>query len=168
MELKKVHKQDRVRKPQEPYPTTERCRRPLWPPTQCTCIPSSLCCVSNKWTRDASALRWRPERGPASFRSGVGFLRLSNPVLSVYFSQLHPYSKWSFFRNFCPLVKLQGVCKCSIHYMTAILLLIFLSWSRATCTHTCTCKPQMVSSGFKHTSQLLTNMPLCAHVYFHT
>ena len=43
MELKKVHKQDRVRKPQEPYPTTERCRPPPWPPTQCTCIPSSLC-----------------------------------------------------------------------------------------------------------------------------
>ena len=105
MELKKVHKQDRVRKPQEPYPTTERCRPPLWPPTQCTCIPSSLCCVwVTKWTRDASALRWRPERGPASFRSGVGFLRLSNPVLFVHFFQLHPYSKWSFFRNFSPLV----------------------------------------------------------------
>ena len=44
MELKKVHKQDRVRKPQEPYHTSERCRPPLWPPTQCTCIPSSLCC----------------------------------------------------------------------------------------------------------------------------
>ena len=26
MELKKVHKQDRVRNHQEPYPTTERCR----------------------------------------------------------------------------------------------------------------------------------------------
>ena len=106
MELKKVHKQDRVRKPQEPYPTSERCRPPLWPPTQCTCIPSSLCCShTTKWTRDASALRWRPERGPASFLSGVGFLRLSNPVLFVYFFQLHPYSKWSFFRNFFPLVE---------------------------------------------------------------
>ena len=40
-----------------------------------------------KWTRDASALRWRPERGPASFRSGVGFLRLSHPgLVSVLFS----------------------------------------------------------------------------------
>ena len=57
-----------------------------------------------KWTRDASALRWRPERGPASFRSGVGFLRLSNPVLFVYFFQLHPYSKSRFFRNFFSLV----------------------------------------------------------------
>ena len=107
MELKKVKKQDRVRKPQEPYPTSERCRPPLWPPTQCTCIPSSLCCShTTKWTRDASALCWRPERGPASFRSGVGFLRLSNPVLFLYFFQLHPhpYSKWSFFRNFFPLV----------------------------------------------------------------
>ena len=48
---------------------------------------------TTKRTRDASALRWRPERGLASFRSGVGFLRLSNPVLFVYFFQLHPYSK---------------------------------------------------------------------------
>ena len=112
MELKKVQKQDRVRKPQEPYPTSERCRPPLWPPTQCTCIPSSLCCShTTKWTRDASALRWRPERGPASFRSGVGFLRLSNPVLFLYFFQLHPYSKWSFFRNFFPLVYIY-VCVC--------------------------------------------------------
>ena len=36
---------------------------------------------------DASALRWRPERGPASFRSGVGFLKLSHPgLVSVLFS----------------------------------------------------------------------------------
>ena len=48
---------------------------------------------TTKRTRDASALRRRPERGPASFRSGVGFLRLSNPVLFVHFFQLHPYSK---------------------------------------------------------------------------
>ena len=88
-----------------PTPLRNDAGPPLWPPTQCTCIPSSLCCVwVTKWTRDASALHWRPERGPASFRSGVGFLRLSNPVLFVYFFQLHPYSKWSFFRNFFPLV----------------------------------------------------------------
>ena len=43
-----------------------------------------------KWTRDASALRWRPERGPASFRSGVGFLPCCLQVLIV---KLHPYSK---------------------------------------------------------------------------
>ena len=29
-------------------PTTEWCRPPLWPPTQCTCIPSSLCCVQSE------------------------------------------------------------------------------------------------------------------------
>ena len=60
---------------------------------------------TTKRTRDAGALRWRPERGLASFRSGVGFLRLSNLVLFVYFFQLHPYSKWSFFRKFFPLMK---------------------------------------------------------------
>ena len=31
-----------------PTPTSEQCRPPLWPPIQCTCIPSSLWCVSNK------------------------------------------------------------------------------------------------------------------------
>ena len=92
MELKKVHKQDRVSKPQEPYPTTERCR-PL-SGLQRNALASLVHFVTHttKRTRDASALRWRPERGPASFRSGVGFLRLSNPVLFVYFFQLHPYS----------------------------------------------------------------------------
>ena len=62
---------------------------------QCNALASLVHFVAHttKRTRDASALRWRPERGPASFRSVVGFLRLSNPVLFVYFFQLHPYSK---------------------------------------------------------------------------
>ena len=87
-----------------PTHTTERCRPPLWPPTQCTCIPSLLRCVCNKWTRDASTLRWRPERGPASFRSV--FLRLSNPRLVSILFQLHPYSKWSFSETFSSLLSL--------------------------------------------------------------
>ena len=36
---------------------------------------------TTKRTRDASALLWRPEMGPASFRSGIGFLRFSHPCL---------------------------------------------------------------------------------------
>ena len=83
-----------------------------------------------KWTRDASALRWRPERGPASFRSVVGFLRLSNPVLFVYFFQLHPYSKWSFFRNFFPLVHTLGLCvyKGLLMYTSLYTLGVFINF----------------------------------------
>ena len=94
MELKKVHKQDRVRKPQEPYHTIRNDAGPL-SGLQRNALASLVHFVTHttKRTRDASALRWRPERGPASFRSVVGFLRLSNPVLFVYFFQLHPYSK---------------------------------------------------------------------------
>ena len=40
-----------------------------------------------KWTRDASALRWRPERRPPLFRSRVMFLSFSHPYLvSVLFT----------------------------------------------------------------------------------
>ena len=65
---------------------------------KCTCIPTVVHFVTYtiKQTRDASALHWRPERVPASFRSGVGFLRLSHPCLVCILFQLHSYSKWSF------------------------------------------------------------------------
>ena len=105
MELKKVQKQDRVRKPQNPTPL----RNDAGPLSglQRNALASLVHCVTHttKWTRDASALRSRPERRPASFRSGVGFLRLSNPVLFLYFFQLHLYLKWHFVRNFSPLVR---------------------------------------------------------------
>ena len=55
-----------------------------------------------KRTRDASALHWRPERGPASFCSVVGCLRLLISALFLYFFQLHHYLKWSFFVNIFP------------------------------------------------------------------
>ena len=45
MELKKYTNREGMRKPQEPYPTTERCLPPLWPPMQCTCIPTVVCFV---------------------------------------------------------------------------------------------------------------------------
>ena len=93
MELKKVHKQDWVRNHQEPYPTRVRCR-PL-SGLQRNALASLVHFVTHttKRTRDASALRWEAREGPASFRSGVGFLMISNPVLFVYFFQLHPYPK---------------------------------------------------------------------------
>ena len=39
-------KQGRDEKTQELNPTTKWWHPPLWPPTQCTCIPSSLCLLS--------------------------------------------------------------------------------------------------------------------------
>ena len=89
---------------ENPTPTTEWCQPPLWPPTQCTCIPNSLCYLQTKWTRDASALRWRTERGPASFHSGVGFWRLSHPHLVCVPFSAPSLLKIKFFRNVFPVV----------------------------------------------------------------
>ena len=47
-------------------------------------------------------VRWRPDRRPASFRSGVGFLRLSNPVLFVYFFSSIPTRNEAFSETFSP------------------------------------------------------------------
>ena len=61
---------------------------------------------TTKRTRDVqvSALRWRPERGPASLRSRVGFLRLSHPnLLSVPFSGPSLF-KMNFLQKPFPLV----------------------------------------------------------------
>ena len=48
MDLQKGQKQGRDEKTQEHYITTEWCRPALWPPMQCACIPSSLCCLQNE------------------------------------------------------------------------------------------------------------------------
>ena len=59
---------------------------------------------TTKRTRDASALRWRPERWPSLFRSGVGFLRLSHPgLVSVLFSA-PSLIEMKFFQKLFPLV----------------------------------------------------------------
>ena len=47
-EKKYRNKAEMHEKSQESYSNTERCQHPLWPPMQCTCIPSSLCCLHNK------------------------------------------------------------------------------------------------------------------------
>ena len=47
-----------------------------------------------KWTRDGSALHWRPERRLPSFRNGVVFLSFFIPALFLPFLQVHPYLKW--------------------------------------------------------------------------
>ena len=38
---------------------TKRTETSHWPPTQCTYVPSSLCCDCTVWVRDVSALGWR-------------------------------------------------------------------------------------------------------------
>ena len=43
---------------------------------------------TTKWTRDASALRWRPERRLPSFRSRVVFLYFLIPALFLSFLQV--------------------------------------------------------------------------------
>ena len=72
---------------------------PFWPPKQCTCIPSSL---HAKWTRDASAMHWRPERKAPSLSSRVVFLSFSFLPCFCPFYRSSPNLKWSFFRNFFP------------------------------------------------------------------
>ena len=59
---------------------------------------------TTKQTRDASALRWRPERGTASFRSGVGFLRLSHPHLVSVLFPAPLILEMKFFQKLFPLV----------------------------------------------------------------
>ena len=82
-----------MRKTQKHYSTTEQ----WWPPTQCTCIPSVLYCGSiTKWTRDASALRWRPPL----LRSRVMILNFSlSCLVSVTFYRSIPSLKWARYKS---------------------------------------------------------------------
>ena len=63
----------------EHYPTMKWWWPPLWPSTQCI-----------KWTRDASALYWRPERRPPAFLSRVVFLSFLIPALFLSFLCIRP------------------------------------------------------------------------------
>ena len=96
MELKKVHKQDRVKNP-----TPLRNDAGPLSGLQRNALASLVHFVTHttKRTRDASALRWRPERGPASFRSGVGFLTWS--CLCTFFSSI-PTQNEVFFQKLFP------------------------------------------------------------------
>ena len=70
---------------------------------QCNAL-ASLVHFCAKWTRDASALRWRPERRLPSFRSKVMLLSFLISALFLSFFQVHPYFKWSFFQKlFSPI-----------------------------------------------------------------
>ena len=55
-------------------------------------------------TRDASALRWRPERGTALFRRGIGFLRLSHPRLVCILFSAPSILEMKFIQKLFPLV----------------------------------------------------------------
>ena len=102
MHLSQGQKQSRDNKNQEHYPTMEGWWTPLWPPTQCTCIPSSLCYVQSELR--ASALCWRPERRPPSFRSRVALFSFLTPTLFLSFVRSFPNSKWKrfFLATFSP------------------------------------------------------------------
>ena len=102
MELKKVQTQDRGEKSSRTLPYYGTMPAPLCPPTQCTCITGSLVTHTTKRTRDASAMRWRPERGPASFHSGVGILRLSHPACVCTFFSSIPTRNEVFSETFSP------------------------------------------------------------------
>ena len=64
---------------------------------QCNVLASLVHFVTytTKRTRDASALHWRPERGPALFHSAWGRVlgAFCISTLFAYIFQLHPYSK---------------------------------------------------------------------------
>ena len=105
MELKKYTNKAGMRKPQEPYPLRKNAT-PL-SGLQRNALASLVHFVTytTMRTRDANALRWRPERGTASFRSGVGFLRLSHPrLVCILFSAPSLLEMKFFFRNFFTLV----------------------------------------------------------------
>ena len=74
---------------------------------QCYALASLVHFVTHttKWTRGASALYWRPDRRPPSFRSKIWFF----PTLPYCFHtllQLHPNLKWKFTETF-PLLCLR-------------------------------------------------------------
>ena len=69
-------------------------------------LASLVCFVTytTKRTRDASALRWRPERRLTLFRSRVVFLSFSSlPCFCTFYSSI-PTRNEVFFRHFFPLV----------------------------------------------------------------
>ena len=68
---------------------------------------------------DASALRWRPEKRSPLFRSRVVFFSFLILALFLYFLQVQPYSKSSFFPDFFCLVFIrffQGSSKPTLKY----------------------------------------------------
>ena len=72
---------------------------------------------TTKWSRDASALRWRPERRLPLFCSRVVFLSFFIPALMfLYFLQVHPYLKWSFTETFSLVLFFLGVSKPTFKY----------------------------------------------------
>ena len=103
MELKKRIKTRRGWESlKNPTPTTERCR-PL-SGLQRNALASLVHFVTytTKRTRDASALRWRPERGRHRSVVGVGFLRLSHPRLVFILFSAPSLLQMKFFQKLFP------------------------------------------------------------------
>ena len=83
-------------------PPTEQWLPPLWPPTQCTCIPISLCCVQSELQMQVHCFRGQTG---GRHRSVVGsVVEFSHLYLVSVLLLVHPYLKWIFYVhvNFSP------------------------------------------------------------------
>ena len=104
MELEKVQKQGGDKKASRALPQYGMMPSPSLASNAMHLHPyfTLLLSYTTKQTRDASALRWRPEKGTALFRSGVGFLRLSHPYFVSALFSAPSLLEMKFFRNFSP------------------------------------------------------------------
>ena len=106
---------------QEHNPTTEWWHVPLWPPKQCTCMPSSLCCVQSKLGMQVHCVggqRWGSHHSLVGLCSRV----FSSLPCFCLFYRSSPNLKSSFFRNFspsfCSFFGGGGGCQSSSNYKT--------------------------------------------------
>ena len=93
-----------MRKPQEPYLTTEWWRPPHWPPMQCTCIPSSLCYLQNKvnYMQICKCIVLEARKGAGNIPWWGRVLEVfSSHLISVLFSA-PSLLEMKFFRNYFP------------------------------------------------------------------
>ena len=94
MELRKGQKQGRNDN-LKPYPTTERCQPPFWPPMHALASLVHFVTYSRKLTRDASAFTALEAREWAA--AGIilwgTVLEISHLCLVPVLLQLHPYLK---------------------------------------------------------------------------
>ena len=86
--LESVKRKDE--KTQEHNPTMEWWLPPLWPPTQCTCTPSSLCCLQSELGMQVHCVGG--QRRAPSFCSRAAFLSFFISAWFLSFSQVQPFS----------------------------------------------------------------------------
>ena len=111
--------------PSKHYPTTKQWWPPLWPATQYTCIPSSLCCVQSVRMQVHSFHR-KPEMQLPSFCSRVVFLNFLILALFLSLLQVLPYLKWSFTGTFSPVTSAVPVERARGLQIPLVLLMLCL------------------------------------------